>query len=77
MRLLEYFKKHGAESRKMIARGLGVHIQQVSNFAYGARHPNIQQAIRINVLTDGEVGLVELRPDIDWEQMREDLNRAA
>lgn len=77
MKLLDYFKQEGPESRHQMAAALGIHVQQINNFAYEYRKPNIQQAIRINALTCGQVTLGELRDDVDWNQMREDLNRAA
>ena len=77
MKLLEYFKQQGPESRKEMAEALGVHIQQVQNIAYGYRKPNIPQALRINALTGGQVSLEALRDDVDWAQIRADINRAA
>lgn len=77
MHLKEYLKAHGPSARSRLAKALGTHVQQITNFAYGYRHPNIQSAIQINRLTGGSVTLEDLRPDIDWSQMRDDLNAAA
>lgn len=77
MKLLEYFKQNGPESRKAMAEALGLHIQQIQNFAYEYRKPSIPQALRISALTGGQVSLETLRDDIDWAQMRADINRAA
>lgn len=77
MQLREYLKTHGSSARDSLAAALETHPQQITNFAYGYRRPNIQSAIQINRLTDGTVTLETLRPDIDWSQMRDDLNAAA
>lgn len=77
MDLHEYLKTHGPSARNKLAAALGTHVQQITNFAYGYRRPNIPSAIQINRLTGGVVTLEELRPDIDWSQMRNDLNAAA
>ena len=77
MTLLEFFKKHGPESRREMAAALGICTQQINNIAYCTRRPNVPQAARIAVFTAGTVSLKTLRPDIDWEQMRNDLNQAA
>lgn len=77
MHLKEYLKAHGSSERNRLAKALGTHVQQITNFAYGYRHPNIPSAIQINRLTGGIVTLEDLRPDIDWSQMRNDLNAAA
>ena len=77
MSLQEYLKIHGQAARIKLAQELGTHVQQITNFAYGYRRPNIQAALKINRLTGGAVTLEELRPDIDWCQMRDDLNTAA
>lgn len=77
MDLQEYLKIHGQAARIKLALALNTHPQQITNFAYGYRRPNIQAALKINRLTEGVVTLKELRPDIDWCQMRDDLNIAA
>lgn len=77
MQLQEYLNIHGQGARVKLAQELGTHIQQITNFAYGYRRPNIQAALKINRFTEGSVTLNELRPDIDWCQMRDDLNTAA
>lgn len=77
MQLLDYFKKHGPDSRMRVAVATGTHIQQIQNIAYGYRRPNIHLAIKINAATQGQVRLESLRPDIDWVQLRDDLIKAA
>lgn len=77
MTLQEYLKIHGQVARIKLAQELGTHVQQINNFAYGYRRPNIQAAIKINRLTESAVTLEDLRPDIDWCKMRNDLNTAA
>lgn len=75
MKLREYFDKHPETSQKMLAEQIGSTQELISMIATEKRKPSIEKCILIEEATGGEVSVEELRPDISWDKMKNNLLR--
>ena len=71
-------KNHILSDRKMarsIAESLGVPTVLIYQWANGVRRVPVERAIAIDLITDGEVSVEEMRPDIEWAHLRKNKKR--
>lgn len=76
MSLLEFLKSKTAEEKELLATQLETKVTMLMHIAYGNRKPNIQVAIGLSSASQGCVKLEELRPDVDWADLRNGINSA-
>jgi len=51
-----------------LARGLDLHANTVRYISSGVRFPSRKLAIKIEMITGGQVTRQELKPDFDWSK---------
>lgn len=76
MSLLEFLKSKSAEEKELIALELDTKVSMLMQIAYGNRKANIQVAIGLSNASQGCVKLEELRPDVNWADLRNGINSA-
>lgn len=64
MNLKTYIETYGTGKAKTVAKAAGTNYAYLSQVAYGHRKASAMLAQRISKLTDNEVKLHEIRPDI-------------
>lgn len=73
MNLLEYIKILDSLGVEDLAKRCGTSAGQIRQVAYGNRRANAQLAIAIDKATSGRVPCEDLRPDIDWQYLRDSV----
>lgn len=76
MKLLDYIKGLNKEQLEAFAAGCSTTVGQIKQVAYG-RRVGAELAIAIDRNTAGQVSCEELRPDIDWQYLRQNPKQAA
>lgn len=77
MTLLDYIKGLDKEQLEAFAAGCETSVGQIKQVAYENRRASAALAIAIDRMTTGEVSCEALRPDIDWQYLRQNPKRAA
>ena len=57
-------------SQEKLAKALGVSQGAVSQYATGQKRPSAEVAIRLEEITQGHFKADDLRPDINWDVIR-------
>lgn len=70
MSLKEYIKPLSRKDREKFAKRCETSIGMLSQVAYGHRRAGESLAINIERETNGVVRCEELRPDVDWNYLR-------
>jgi DNA-binding transcriptional regulator YdaS (Cro superfamily) len=71
MDLLSFIRTLKPEQLAQLAAGCGTSVGQIKQVAYGHRRASAQLAISIDSCTSGAVPCEALRPDIDWQYLRD------
>jgi len=57
-------------SQEKLAKALGVSQGAISQYAKGSKRPSAEVAIRLEEITCGQVSADDVRPDINWDIIR-------
>ncbi|MCA4074593.1 helix-turn-helix domain-containing protein [Pseudomonas kurunegalensis] len=71
MTLSEYLKTMDKEGLDGLARRCGTSVGQLKQVAYGNRRASAGLAVSLDRETEGKISCESLRPDIDWDYLRQ------
>ncbi len=77
MNLLDFIKRLDREGTDDFARRCGTTAGQLRQVAYGHRRASASLAILVDRESKGVVRCEDLRPDIDWQYLRDSCLREA
>lgn len=75
--LRAYFKSLSKDERETFAKEVGTSVAYVWQIIYGQRRCKEGLAIEISKATHGAVPLMDLRPDVDWDYVRQSAEAVA
>ncbi|MFG0610881.1 transcriptional regulator [Delftia sp. WSY_14] len=76
MKLSDYLHSQGRGSKARLARAIGAHASDLSDWLGGARSVPLHRCTAIEVATEGAVSRRDLRPD-DWQSHWPELANAS
>lgn len=77
MNLSSYFEMQGRGSASALAKDIGAHSSDISDWANGYRPIPAERCVAIEAATGGLVRCEDLRPDVNWSVLRQPAKEAA
>lgn len=74
-KLKAFVKKLTAQEREEFAIAVGTTYNHMTQIYYGNRPCPIDYAVNIDRLTNGEVSMVSLVPDVDWKYIKKVVSK--
>lgn len=74
-KLLAWLNGLPTETQKLFADRMETTPGQLRQIAHGNRPCNARVAIQIDKLTNGEISMTDLTPDLDWDHVKFQIHR--